>query len=160
MNDFIQLTKKNIIKIGIKDENGNILDGELTFDLEDIDLPLRYQEMLEQHKQNENYLKHQLLIISKQEDLQGKKLLTSNTEKSIRTIKEYFSREIKALDLFLGDGKTEMILNLMNRKPYYTMFKDFSEMLKPIIPVIEKNIDTIDDMIINKYNEKEENVLE
>lgn len=160
MEDFIQFKKANIINIGIKDEKGNILDGKLTFDLEDIELPLRYQEMLEQHKKNESYIHNQFIIIDKKEDHKGKKLLSSNTEEKLKALSEYYKRDMKALDLFLGEGKTQMILDLMGRNPYYTMFDDFGEMLKPIIPVFEKNLDNTEKSIVEKYSQSDESVLE
>ena len=160
MEDFIQFNKSNIINIGIKDEKGNILNGKLTFDLEDVELPLRYQEMLELHKRNQNDLQHQFIIIDKKKDYKGKKLLTPNTEAKLKALLDYYKKDMKALDLFLGEGKTQMILDLMGRKPYYTMFDDFGEMLKPIIPVFERNLDTIDQIITEKYSMEEENALE
>lgn len=159
MKDFIQLKQDNVVRIKIKDKEGNITNETLDFDLEDIELPLRYQEMLEQHKKNENYLKHQLTIINKKQDVKGKKIFSKNEEESLKAIKEHYSREIKALDLFLGDGKTQMLLNLMKRKPYMTMFDDIGEILTPIIPILEENMKETEKMIKDKYVIKEDNIL-
>ena len=69
MKDFIQLKEDNVIRVGIKDKDGNITEGVLEFDIEDVELPLKYQEMLEKHKKNESELRHQLTIINKKEDI-------------------------------------------------------------------------------------------
>lgn len=159
MKDFIQLKENNVVTIGIKDKDGNIIDGELYFDLEDIDLPIRYQEMLEKHKKNENELRHQLTIINKKQDIKGKKLFSKNQEDTFKAMKEYYLKDMEALDYFLGEGKTQMILNAMKRKPYISMFEDIGEMLTPIIPVIEKNMEITENTIKEKYKIKEDNVL-
>ena len=44
---YIQLNKDNILRLGIKTNDGKDTGEILEFDLEDIELPLRYQELLE-----------------------------------------------------------------------------------------------------------------
>ena len=44
MADFIQLKKDNILRIGIKDTEGNDTGEHLEFDLEDIEFPLKINE--------------------------------------------------------------------------------------------------------------------
>lgn len=159
MADFIQLKKDNIIRIGIKDYEGNDTGEHLEFDLEDIDLPLKYQECEEKHHKNVQYVKMQFVIIDKKEDKRGKKLLSSNEEEKIKVISEFYRREMEALDLFLGEGGTKKLLN--GRKPYYTMYEDINDMLVPIMPIIKKGFDNIENKIKNKYSvEKESNILE
>ena len=159
MADFIQLKKDNIIRIGIKDYEGNDTGEHLEFDLEDIDLPLKYQECEKKHHKNVQYVKMQFVIIDKKEDKRGKKLLSSNEEEKIKVISEFYRREMEALDLFLGEGGTKKLLN--GRKPYYTMYEDINDMLVPIMPIIKKGFDNIENKIKNKYSvEKESNILE
>lgn len=160
MEDFIQLKKDNVIKIKIKDQEGNDTGKFLTFDLEDIELPLRYQQMFEEHKKNENYVKHQFIIIDKKQDKKGKKILTANEEEKLKVMKEYYQREMHALDLFLGEGKTQMILDIMGRRPYISMFNDIGEALKPLNNILEKNIELTDEKIKNKYKIEMENIIE
>ena len=50
MNEFIQLKEDNILRVGIKDVNGNLTDCTLEFDLEDIELPLNASKMEYEHK--------------------------------------------------------------------------------------------------------------
>ena len=160
MEDFIQLKKDNLVRIGIKDQYGNDTGKKLVFDIQDIELPLRYQDMLERHKKNVNYVEHQFLIINKREDVKGKKLLSKNEEEKIKVLNEFYKRDMEALDLFLGEGNTQMILDIMGRKPYWTMFDDIGEALKPITPILEKNLQETDEMIKKKYALEEENVIE
>ena len=160
MENFIQLKKDNIIRIGIKDSQGNDTGEHLEFDLEDIELPLKYQECIEMHKKNVKYLKTQLVIINKKEDHKGKKLLSYNEEEKIKAVSEFYKKEIEALDLFLGVGGTFKLLN--GRKPYYSMYDDINEMLEPVLPIIKKGFDSIENKIKDKYKieNKESNVLE
>lgn len=157
--NFIRLKKDNIIKIGIIDANGNDTKEYLEFDLEDIELPLRYQEALEEHKKNVNYLKQSIIIIDKKKDHKGKKLLSFNQEEKVKVYREFFKREMKATDLFLGEGGTTKLLN--GRKPYMTMFEDINEMINPILPILKKGFDDIGNKLKEKYKsvEGQENVL-
>lgn len=160
MEDFIQLKKDNIIKIGIKDSKGNDTGEHLEFDLEDIDLPLKLQECDETHKKNLQYVKMQIMVINKKQDKKGKKIFSANEEEKIKVVKEFYKREMEALDLFLGENGTKKLLN--GRKPYFSMYDDINEMLEPIMPIIKKGFDNIENKIKNKYkdNSKESNVLE
>ncbi len=159
MTDFIQLKKDTIIRIGIKDYDGKETGEHLEFDLEDIELPLKYQECEEKHRKNIQYLKMQFAIIDKKQDKKGKKLLSANEEEKIKVVSEFYRREIEALDLFIGTGGTNKLLN--GRKPYYSMYDDINEMLRPIMPIIEKGFGNIEEKIKNKYKNvnKESNVL-
>ena len=159
MEDFIQLKKDNIVRIGIKDYKGNDTGNWLEFDLEDIELPLKYQECIELHKKNVQYVKNQIIKINKRQDVKGKKLLSRNEEDKIKLMYEFYKRDTEALDLFLGPKGTEKILN--GRKPYFSMFDDINEMLKPILPIIKKGFVGVEEKIKNKYGQnKESNVLE
>ena len=48
--NFIQLNKNDTLKLGIRTEDGKDTGEFLEFNLEDIELPLRYQELLEKDK--------------------------------------------------------------------------------------------------------------
>ena len=62
--------------------------------------------------------------------------------------------------MILGEGKTNEILKVMKRKPYYSMFEDIIGMLEPIMPKLKQNTDDIINKIKDKYTKKEENTLE
>lgn len=160
-DNSIQFKRENVLKLKLKNEIGEDTGEYLEFDLEDIELPLRYQQALEEHKKNYNSLKNQLLIISKKEDHTGKKFLSSNQEASIKALSEYYQKEMKAMDLFLGDGKTQMILDkVMRRKPYLTMFNDIIESIEEVSDLFNVGYSSIEDKIKEKYSKVEDNVLE
>ena len=155
MENFIQLKKDNILRIGVKDAKGNDTGEHLEFDLEDIELPLRLNQCEAQHRKNLEFLKNQFVIINKKEDKKGKFILTWKEEEKLKVLQEFYKKELEALDLFLGQGGTYKLLN--GRKPYYSMYDDISEMLKPILPKIKLTADDIAEKIKNKYSNKEEN---
>ena len=113
----------NIIKLG---EDDTLLrlkiytkDGEdtgemLVFDLEDIELPLKYQELAEQNKKNKQWIRNQMLIISKRQDVKGKKLMSKNQEDEIKAINEFYKREIETMNGFLGKNGVQKLLNGRN----------------------------------------------
>lgn len=149
--NFIQLEKDNVLRIGIKDSNGNDTGKYLSFDLEDITLPLKLNDCEDMHHKNISDLRKKFIIIDKRQDVKGKKLLSKNEEEKIKALDEYYHNEMKALDLFIGKGKTQMILDLMERNPYYSMYEDISKLLEPILPKLKMNVDSIKKQIINKY---------
>ena len=156
--NFIQLKKDNVFRIGIKDVNGNDTGKCLSFDLEDITLPLKLSDCEEMHRKNVNKLRDTFIIIDKKEDKKGKKILSWKEEEKLKALEEYYYNEMKALDLFIGEGKTQMILDLMGRNPYYSMYDDISQLLEPILPKLKMNVESIKKQIINKYsknNDKE-----
>ena len=163
MNDYIQLKKRNIVKIGIKDEDGNIKLDEngnelyLLFDLEDIKTVDRYNESMELNQKALSDLHNQLLIINKKQDVKDKKsYLTRNQKAKIKAIQKFYEDTERAMDLFLGEGGTQKIFGDIR---YFTMFNDLGEMLKPILPKIKVNIDSIEDQIREMYKVKDEDVL-
>lgn len=160
MKDVIQLKRDNILKIGINDADGKDTGEHLEFDLEDIELPLKLNECEAKHRKNLEYLKMQFVIIDKKEDKKGKYLLSWKEEEKLKVLKEFYKREMEALDLFLGKGGTEKLLN--GRKPYYSMYEDINDILEPILPKIQLKTDNIIDDIKKKYSNKqnEKNVLE
>ena len=162
MNDYIKLKKRNVLKIGIKDENGNPkLDDKgnevfLEFDLEDITTADRYNECLELNKKALSDLQKDIVIINKKQDAKGKGYLSKNEKAKIDAIKKYYKEVEKAMDLFLGEGGTEKIFGKIR---YLTMFDDLAEMLKPIMPKIKINAESIEKQIKEKYKVKDEDVL-
>ena len=159
-NDFIQLKKDNILRIGIKDIQGNDTGEHLEFDLEDIELPLRLNECEAKHRKNLEYLRNQFVIIDKKEDKKGKFILSWKEEEKLKILQEFYKREMEALDLFLGQNGTNKLLN--GRKPYYSMYEDINDMLVPILPKLKLKADDIANKIKEKYSNKatEKNVLE
>ena len=159
MNDnFIQLKKSSVLKIGIKTADGVDTGEHLEFDMEDVELPLRLNECEAQHRKNINDLKMKTLLIDKKEDKKGKKLLSWKEEEKIKLFKEFYDKEMETLDLFLGKGGTAKLLN--GRNPYYSMYEDISEMLKPILPLLQKSTDDIINKVKEKYANVKDDVLQ
>ena len=158
MEDFIQLKKDNILKVGIKDSNGKDTGNFLEFDLEDIELGLKLNQCQKKHNENVQSVKRQFIIIDKKEDKKGKQLLSWKEEEKIKVLKQFYKDEADALDLFLGKNGTRKLLN--GRKPYWTMYDDINEMLKPILPKLKLSMDGVVDKIKKKYKETgKENTL-
>lgn len=153
--NFVQLNKSSLLRLGIKDENGKDTGEYLEFDLEDIELPLKYQDLLEQEKKNRQNLKNQLMIIEKRQDVKGKKLMSKNEEDKIKAINEFYKKEVDVLNGFLGDKGVEKLLN--GRKIGWTTLEEIDEIVsKQIQPYLKDNMTSIEDKIKNKYGHKEE----
>lgn len=158
MEDFIQLKKDNILRIGIKDPEGKDTGEHLEFDLEDVQLPFRLEECNNMHNKNIKDLKAKLLIIEKKQDSKQKNsILTTNEKATLEAYKEFYKKEEEALDLFLGNNGTKKLLN--GRNPYLTMFNDIAEVLEPIYPKLKISAKDIMNKIEAKYSKKEDNVL-
>ena len=154
-NKFIHLNKDNLLRLGIKDENGKDTGEYLEFDLEDIELPLKYQDLLEQEKKNRQNLKNQLMMIEKRQDVKGKKLMSKNEEDKIKAINEFYKKEVDVLNGFLGDRGVEKLLN--GRKIGWTTLEEIDDIVsKQIQPYLKDNMTSIEDKIKNKYGHKEE----
>lgn len=157
---FIQLKdSESVINIRIKDSDGNDTGVKIVFDLEDFDLPLNLNKSEAMHRKNLESLRNAFIIIDKKEDKQGKFLLSWKEEERLKEVKKFYEKEMKAIDLLIGEGKTQQILDIMGRKPYYLMFDDIMEMLEPALPEIDKSADKLINKIINKYHIDEEEVL-
>lgn len=159
MEDVIQLKKRNTLKFRIVTDDGVDTGEFIEFNLDDVELPLKLNRCQIEHKKNVNYVRNQFLIINKREDKKGKYLLSKNEEDKLNIIKEFYNREMKALDLFLGKDGTKKLLN--GKEPYYEMYDDIAESLEPIMPKLELKAESIIDKIKSKYsNEKDDNILE
>lgn len=158
MAEIIQLKKKNTLVFDIQDEEGNLTGEKLEFDMEDIELPLRYQECIERHKRNIQSAEFLITAIDKKQDHSGKKMMSSNQEEKQKVINEFYKREMETLDMVLGKDGCKKLLN--GRKPYYSMFSDISEIMENILPIIKANVVDTKEKIKEKYKEKETDVLE
>lgn len=153
----ITITKSNVKRFYIYTEDGVNTGNYLEFDLDDIELPLKINKCDFEHRKNVEYVQGKFLIIDKQEDKKGKFFLTWKEEEKVKVVKEFYEREEKVIDMLIGEGGTRKLLN--GRKPYYSMYDDIAEMLKPILPTLEKIVNSINDKIRNKYKEVQETDL-
>lgn len=156
MDKYIQLKKDNILRIGIKNAEGKETGEHLEFYLEDIELPLKLNQSEYEHRKNLEYLQMQSAIIDKKEDKKGKYILSSNQKEKLNLLKEFYKREEHALDLFLGEGGTKKMLN--GRNPFYSMYEEFSEVLEPIMPLLDMKLEDIEAKIKGKYSIKKEEI--
>ena len=158
MENEIRLSQSNLLRLKITDCDGKDTGECLTFDLEDIELPLRYQEMLEKDKKNKDWLKKEYLIIDKRQDVKGKKLLSKNEEDRIKAINKFFNEEAEIYDMFLGKDGVKKLLN--GRKLGWTSLAEIDEIIdKQILPYFEKKAEDIEKKIMDKYKDTEEEVI-
>jgi hypothetical protein len=116
--EYINLKeRKDILQLGFKDKDDNILKDEkgkevfIEFDLGDIELPLKYNKCINQIEQARKNLKAQFIIIDKKQDYKGKQLLSSNEVEKVKATKQFYKDMEIAMDLFLGQGGTKKFLN-------------------------------------------------
>ena len=154
-DNFIQLKKDNLLRLKIVTDKGEETGEELVFDLEDIELPLKYQEITEKEKKNKEWLRNQFLIIEKRQDVKGKKLLSKNEEDKIRALNEFYKKEVEILNLFLGDNGVEKLLN--GRKLGWTTLDEIDELIeKQIAPKLNITMEDITKKVKEKYGSKTE----
>ena len=152
MDNFIQLNKNETLKLGIKTDEGEATGEYLEFDLEDIELPLKYQELLEKDKKNKEWIRNQMLIIDKRQDVKGKKLMSKNEEDKILKLNEFFKKEVEIYNIFLGERGVEKLLN--GRKLGWTSLQEIDELIeKYIVPYLDLNMSKITDKVKAKYNQ-------
>lgn len=160
--NLIQLQdNEDILKLKIVDSEGKDTGNFLEFNLADIELPLRYQEIIELDKKNRAYLRNQFAIIDKKQDHKGKKLLSSNEEERIKAMINFYKKETEIYNMFLGEGGVEKLLN--GREFTWTTLEEIDEIIdKAILPKLKINAENIKKKIISKYSNtnKEDDVIE
>lgn len=158
-DNYIQLQKNDILKLGIKDAEGNDTGNFLEFDLEDIELPLRLQEMSEKIKKIRMDTHNKLKILEKKQDHKGKKLLSYKQEEEIKIMQDFYKRETDAYNMFLGENGVEKLLN--GRKLNWGILDEIGELIeKQIAPKLKLNEETIAEKIKRKYGSKRDDVIE
>lgn len=159
-NDTIQLKRnENILRLRIKDEEGNDTGNFLEFNLEDIELPIRYQEIIELDKKNRLDLKNKYAIIDKKQDHKGKKLLSSNEEARIKATIEFYKKEVEIYNMFLGENGVEKLLN--GRQLSWGTLQEIDEIIEQVIvPKLEISAENIKKKIMSKYGTKRDDVIE
>lgn len=156
----IGLKNENILKLEIVDEKGNSTGEFLEFDLEDIELPFKYQEIIERLKKSRQNLKNQFTIIEKKQDHKGKKLMSSNEEEKLKALNNFYKEQVEIYNVFLGENGVQKLLN--GRKLRWTTLSEIDELIeKQIAPQLNVTMDNITKKIKSKYSsKKEDNVLE
>lgn len=158
---YVTLGTNDILRLGIRDFNGNETGEYLEFDFDDIELPLRYQELLEADKKNRSYTQKQLLIIDKRQDVKGHKMMSKNEEDKIKVLNEFFKKEVEIYNMFLGENGVQKLLN--GRKLGWTTLKEIDEIIeKQILPYVKIDMKRVADKIKKTYSssDTENNTLE
>lgn len=151
-DNVIKLNDDSILRLAIQTSDGKETGEFLEFQLDDIELPLKYQELLEKDKKNKEHLKNQMLIIDKRQDVKGKKLLTKNEEDKIKALNEFFIKEIEVYNMFLGARGVEKLLN--GRKFTWTTLQEIDEIIeKQIAPYLDVNMKNITERVKEKYGQ-------
>ncbi len=149
-DNFIKLNESDILRLEIRTSDGESTGQYLEFDLEDIELLLRYQELVEKDKKNKEWLRNQILIIDKRQDVKGKKLLSKNEEDKIKSVNEFFKREIEVYNMFLGENGVQKLLN--GRRIGWSTLEEIDEIIeKQIVPHFNLTMDKITDKVKKKY---------
>ena len=151
-DNVIKLNQDNVLKLKIETSEGKETGEYLEFQLDDIEIPLKYQELIEKDKKNKETLKNSFLIIDKREDVKGKKLLSKNEEDKIKAINDFFKKEIEIYNMFLGERGVEKLLN--GRKIGWTTLQEIDEIIeKQIVPCLDINMDNIAKKVKEKYQQ-------
>lgn len=158
--ETIQLKNDNILRLEVLTDKGEKTGEYLEFDLEDIELPFIYQEILERLKKSRKNLKNQFVIIDKRQDHKGKKLMSSNEEAKLKILNEFYKEQIEIYNMFLGENGVQKLLN--GRKLRWTTLREIDEIIeKRIAPKLDITLGNITKKIKEKYStNKEEKILE
>ena len=152
MENFVQLNKSDVLRLGIRTEDGKDTGECLEFNLEDIELPLRYQDLIEKDKKNKEQLRNQMLIIDRRQDVKGKKLLSKNEEDKIKALNDFFNKEVEVYNMFLGENGVQKLLN--GRKLGWTSLQEIDEIIeKQVVPHLDLSMKNITDKVKEKYNQ-------
>ena len=159
--DYIKLKeKKDIYRLGIVDENGNIVKDEkgnevcIEFDLGDIELPLKYSKCTNLIETAKRKLRNQIFIIDKNSK---HKVTSFKNEEKAKAVQKFYKEAEEAMDIFLGENGTKKFLN--GRKPYWEMFDDLSEAIEPYMDKMQLKTEDMIKRIKEKYNVNESDVL-
>lgn len=156
---FIQLGKDNILRLKIRTYEGKETGEVIEIDTEDIEYPLRISESQKLHEKNLRGLQNKLKFIEQQPDKKGKFVLSWKDEEEYKAYAEFYRREMEAIDLIIGEGATKKLLN--GRKPYLSMYKEISEILKnQIYPYLKVNMTEISNKIKEIYSTDKSDVIE
>ena len=157
-DNFIKLNESDVLRLAIQTPDGKETGEYLEFDLEDIELPLIYQEMMEELKKNSKKLQNQLLIIDKREDVKGKKLMSKNEEDRIKAMNNFYKEQAKLYNMFLGENGVEKLLN--GRKLGWTSLNEIDDIIeKQILPYINIDTERIKEKIKTKYSDENNEVI-
>lgn len=149
---YITLKKSDTLRLGIKTDDGRDTGNYLEFNLCDLELPLKYQEMLEKDKKNKEWAQKQMIIIDKRQDVSGKKMLSKNEEDKIKVLNDFFKKEVEIYNIFLGENGVQKLLN--GEALGWTSLSLIDEYIeKQILPYLDMDMKRITDLVKEKYGQ-------
>ena len=160
-DNYIQLKEdEDILRLWIKDAKGNNTGEFLEFDLQDIELPIKYQTIIEEDKKARLSLKNQFSIIEKKQDHKGKKLFSANEEAKIRAMQDFYKKEIEIYNMFLGENGVQKLLQ--GRSVSWNTLEKLDEIIeKQILPQLKVSAEDIKSKIMKKYSkEQRDDIIE
>lgn len=158
-DNIIQIKNNSVRRLKIVDQDGKPTGDYLEFQMDDIDLPLRYQEIKERLKKNYQWLRNQKLIIDKREDVKGKKLFSKNEEDKLKALKEFYKKQEETYNMFLGENGVKKLL--AGRKMNWEVFEEIDDIIDTQIkPYINQDTDDVVNRIVSKYGiDNDKNVI-
>lgn len=151
----INIIKKDIYTIRLNDENGNYTGNNIEFNMADIDLALKYNNVLEEIDKVKKHIKTQEIIIRKKQDVKG--IYLSKNEKAIYELYSKGYKDMRsAMDKFLGKDGCQKIFGDIN---YIEMFNDLDTMLRPHFEKMGMSMKNIKNRIQEKYKIEKDNTI-
>ena len=122
--ESIRVKNKDTYKIEVND-NGDIIE----FDITDIELPFKFERAQKMAQDAVKWLKGQIVVIGKKEDIVKKGDMMSSREKAtLEAYRTTFRKMRAAVDEFAGFGASQKIFGDQN---YLEMFNDFIDQMEP-----------------------------
>lgn len=153
MKDYtIQYKDTDTLEFKILDSKGNETGETLKFNLNDVELPLKLQDIQEKIKKSRINLKNKATLIKSRPDKRGKKLMSANEEAMIQLIGDFFKEQAQIYNQFLGKNGVEKLL--CGCPLGWTSLKKIDEIVeKTIMPELNTSMDKIMKEIKDIYKE-------
>ena len=111
MKDYtIQYKDTDTLEFKILDSKGNETGETLKFNLNDVELPLKLQDIQEKIKKSRINLKNKATLIKSRPDKKGKKLMSANEEAMIQLVGDFFKEQAQIYNQVLGKNGVEKLL--------------------------------------------------
>ena len=156
----IKLSEPNTLVLLIEDEKGNKTGDSLTFNLTDIELPLKLQKLYEEDRKITDWFNKEIVIINKRQDRQEKgHLFSKNKEDEINAANKYIKEEARIFDEFLGKDGVKKLLH--GRPLGWDTLHEIDLIVKnQITPYLNQNVLDFKKIIKEKYGVETNDVLE
>lgn len=159
MKDYtIQLEDKNTITFKIYNSEGKDTGEVLKFNLDDVELPLKIQEIQERIKKSRINLSNQAKLIQSRPDKKGKKLMSANEEALMKLARDFFKEQAEIYNQFLGkDGVKKLLCG--NPLGWTTLKKIDTIIEEKIMPELDVSMNNIMNEIKEIYKETEDDKI-